>query len=346
MVEAQEPSGRAQGLVDLVVPKLGDWAAVRVERDGEPVLLATAGAVDGASGEDRLIEHPLSGDGWSGMLEVGRSPAREPFHEEDRSLATDLADRAGLALDIALLLDRQRGVARELQMSLLAGDPPDCDGIAFARSYHPAVEWLEVGGDFYDTFEIAPGRLAIVVGDVVGRGLPAASAMGQLRSAIRGLALGGDSPVRVLDGLDRFVELAPGCRFATVAYGSLDVRSRRLEFACAGHPPPLVLLPGGRAQLAWEGRSAPLGIVDERVPRPHAELELEPGSALLLYTDGLIEARREPIDVGLQRLLDAAERAHGLPAQRLVDALVNEVLAVQPAHDDICALLVDLREAG
>jgi PAS domain S-box-containing protein len=342
LVQVHGPADRARGLVDMLVPALGDWAAIEVEGNPGSAIAARAGAADPGVSFDRLIEVAVRGDGWDGVLQVGRFATRDAFEDEDRSLAADLAERTVLALDIALLLERQQAVALQLQMSLLTGDPPDCNGLTFARSYQPGVDWLEVGGDFYDAFLIAPGRVAVVVGDVVGRGLAAASAMGQLRSAVRGLALAGGSPSGVLDGLDRFVELASGCRLATVAYGLLDIASRRLEFACAGHPPPLVIPPGRPPELVWDGRSAPLGITWPDTPRPLGSVQLEPGSTLLLYTDGLIEVRRASIDSGLEELMDAADRARGLPAQQLVDSIVTDVLAHHSAHDDVCVLAVGL----
>lgn len=341
--EQLEPAGRAQALAGLIVTELGDWAEIRIGDEADPALRVADGERDPHAGNERLIAVPLhAGMGSTGMLEIGRSHARAPFDEEDRTLATELSDRAGLALEIALMLEEQRSVAHELQLSLLADDFPRVNGVTFGACYHPAVEALEVGGDFYDAFQIAPGCVTLVIGDVVGRGLHAASAMGQLRSAIRALALAGHEPARVLEGLDRFVDLATRCRFATVAVAALDVVAHRLTFACAGHPPPLILSSGVPAAFAWDGRSAPLGLPPCEGARPQAELQLPPTATVLLYTDGLIEIRREPIDQGLARLADEVERLRDLRAQHLIDTVTTRIITGHSTHDDICALCVQL----
>jgi PAS domain S-box-containing protein len=341
--EHVEPKARAEALVALLVPELGDWANVRVDDGPKQAFQVSAGERDVDADSERRIAVPLRvGVGWTGMLEVVRSSARAPFDDEDRLLANELGDRAGLALGIALMLEEQRGVAHELQISLLADDFPDVSGVTFGACYHPGVEALEVGGDFYDAVQIAPGHLALVVGDVVGRGLHAASAMGQLRSAIRALALAGHEPGRVLDDLDRFVEHATRCRYATVTVAALDVAAHHLTFACAGHPPPLILSNSLPAAFAWDGRSAPLGLPPREGARPQAELQLPRTATVLLYTDGLIEIRREPIDHGLARLADEVHRVRDLCPQHLIDTATTRILTGHSAHDDICALCIRL----
>jgi len=334
--EVREPVTRARRLAELVVPEFADWVAVRgmtVDESGVVEL----GMCPAGSDPDREITLQLRGRaGLVGSIELRRSGDRDVFEPDDRSLADDLADRTAIALDIAVALQREHGVAHDLQMSLLSGDPPRVDGVRFASGYDPAVESLEVGGDFFDAFIIRPGIVALVVGDVVGRGLQAAIAMGQLRSATRALALAGRSPSLVLEGLDRFAEATPGCQVATVVFGELDIAARRLRYACAGHPPPLLLGSDGAARYLWDGRSPPLGVTSET--RPEATVAVPGGSAVLLYTDGLIEGRREHPDAALERLRSASVRAVSLEAREYVAAVMDAMSVGARATDDVCVL--------
>ena len=200
---------------------------------------------------DRVVV-PLHGQArLRGALAVVPSPdaAAEPL---DLDVLGAVGQQTGLALDRALLYEHTADVARELQHSLLAVDPPPDPRFAVAAIYRPGVEMLEVGGDWYDTFVVSRDLLAVVVGDVVGRGLGAASAMGQLRSAVRAVADPGVGPARLLERLDRFVEQVEAASMATLAYAELDLATGEFRYACAGHPPP-VLLPAGRSR----GRPTP-----------------------------------------------------------------------------------------
>ena len=184
---------------------------------------------------------------------------------EDLPFLTDLADRTALALENARLYEDEREVAHVLQQTMLAGDPPVDPRFQVATHYRPAFVTLEVGGDWYDTFAVGEGRIGIGVGDVVGRGIQAASAMGQLRSAIRALAGADLRPARLIERLDVFVEQIETARWATLAYAEVDLGTGHVRFACAGHPPPLLVEPGSDPRFLWDGRSTPLGMpVDAR----------------------------------------------------------------------------------
>ena len=340
MGEVHGAGARAQRLLDLVVPALADWASVEI-REGDGATLLAGTAPPAASDTMRRIELPLRDHGAAlGVLTLGRAPARGPFEAESLPFLTDLATRAGLALDIALLLEQSRGVAHTLQMSLLAEELPSDPRVVLAAYYRPAVSGLEVGGDWYDAFRISPERLGIAVGDVVGRGLAAAIAMGQLRSAIRSLALAQLPPAALLEGLDRFAAQVPNALAATVVYGEVDLASGRLRFACAGHPPPLIAPPQAEPYFTWEGRSAPLGIAQDRGEH---ELALPAASRLLLFTDGLIERRGELIDKGLERLAREVRTREETPAAELVETVSQAMVAGQSAHDDICMLCLELQ---
>jgi len=308
-------------------------------RHGEAgAVAAGAGApvFDEGEAQDRgaAVRLPLGALGWL-WLEFEES---RPFESDERAFLEACAGQTGLALQRARLHEETRDVAHTLQRSLLAGAPPRDSRFEVATLYHPAVEHLEVGGDWHDAFRLSGGRVGIVIGDVVGRGLVAASAMGQLRSAVRALAGAGLEPAAVLAHLDTFVEQVEAASCATVAYAEVDPDTGRVAFASAGHLPPVIIERGRAARLFMEGRSPPLGITLPGITRSQAAFVLAPGAGFLLYTDGLVERRTEAIDVGLDRLV-AAVGAHpnATPAQ-LVQALPAALLESGAADDDVCLL--------
>jgi serine phosphatase RsbU (regulator of sigma subunit)/anti-sigma regulatory factor (Ser/Thr protein kinase) len=283
---------------------------------------------------------PLHGQSaLQGLLAVTPRPdaGAEPV---DLEVLTAIGQHCGLALDRAKLYEHSAGVARELQHSLLAVAAPADARFSIATTYRPGVEMLEVGGDWHDTFLVDGSVLGVVVGDVVGRGLRAASAMGQLRSAVRAIAAPGVGPARLLSRLDHFVEQVEAAGMATVAYGELDLASGRFQYSCAGHPPPLLLPARGQPRFLWDGRSVPLGAYVHPGARSEAELQLDPGDRLLLYTDGLVERRDEGIDDRLVQLLQAASAVRMLPLEGAVASLTAAMLEGEQVRDDVCVLLL------
>jgi sigma-B regulation protein RsbU (phosphoserine phosphatase) len=257
-----------------------------------------------------------------------------------RTTLFDATERRLYERELLAARDRERSahaeterIAHALQQSLLAGAPPDDPRISVASLYRPAVADLEVGGDWHDAFALPDDKVGIVVGDVVGRGLEAATAMGQLRSAVRALAGARHSPQAVLRHLDTFVEEVPTARYATLAYAEVDPAAGSVVLAAAGHLPP-VLFGDGDPRLFDGGRSTPLGITTPALPRTDATFTLAPGAGFVLYTDGLVERRDESIDTGLERLL-AATHATVTPAE-----LLQELLADRPGDDDVCILVL------
>jgi serine/threonine-protein kinase RsbW len=254
------------------------------------------------------------------------------------AFAEEVASRLSHSLDNAVRYERERDVSHTLQAGLLGRAPAPVEGAEIATVYRAGSEALEVGGDWYDVFRLGETTLALVVGDVVGHGLDAAVAMGQLRGAVRALAPTG-SPSRVLDALDLFVEQVPQAAMATIAYAELDLESGALTYACAGHPPPLVLGPDG-GRLLWEGRSLPLGASFEGHQRTQATDRLDPGETIVLYTDGLVEDRARGISAGLDLLLDVAVQAGGSAPSSLVDTVVGRLVVEVDNEDDVCVLAV------
>ena len=237
-----------------------------------------------------------------------------------RNHAEELAAELGrVAEENAGLYAEQRTVAQTLQENLLPQQLPALDGLEIGVRYESGVDSLEVGGDWYDVIETGDGRAVFVVGDVSGRGLPAATVMASLRHAIRAYAMQGDGPATILTKLARLVSVAEDGHFATVLCGSLDIARREVVLANAGHPRPLMIDGSGAAFVATEV-GVPVGTAPEPTYRP-ATMTVPPRATLLLYTDGLFERRGETVDAGLERLRQVAT-----PGDLALDARLDRVL--------------------
>lgn len=237
-----------------------------------------------------------------------------------------------------------RSVAETLQRSMMQGGLTSGDGFNIETRYRPAFDTLKIGGDWHDSFLVDGDRtLAVSVGDVVGRGITAACAMGQLRTAMRALAGTGIGPGALLDQIDLFVGgRIPDARHATVAYAEIDTATGAVRYASAGHLPPLVVSHDGETTYLWEGRSGPVASVPRTEPRPEATANLQHGSRLYLYTDGLIERRSRGIDPGLERLAKVAEDVVDEPLAAGTDRLLADLLADEDNSDDVCLLALEL----
>ena len=261
-----------------------------------------------------------------------------------RTTVFDATDRRSYERELLEAQRREHGIAHLLQRSLLAGDLPDVAGLTLDVSYHPAVAALEVGGDWYDAFQLddSGATVGLVVGDVVGRGIEAAATMGQLRSAVRALASTGLTPAGVLEGLDSYAARHDVGRMTTLVYAQLNLATRELRYACAGHPPPLVVDAGGEVVELWEGRSVPLDVHLGKAPvRADACLTLEPESMVLLYTDGLIERRSSTLTHGIERLRSAVRAHQDTPTGELAEALFRALHDSEHA-DDVCVLVASI----
>ncbi|MBU3870228.1 SpoIIE family protein phosphatase [Streptomyces sp. 4503] len=310
----------------ILVPHVTEQDVRRIARndDAARVLLR--------EGVHSYIAAPLIARGSVlGTLSLHRTINPRPFDEEDLTLACELAIRAALCIDNARLYARERDAALTLQRSLLSQQPRDLEGLEIASRYLPAVS--AAGGDWFDVLPLPDGRVGLVVGDVMGKGIHAAAIMGQLRTATRAFSRLDLPPAQVLCHLD---EITPslGESIATCLYAVCDPRTGRCEMSTAGHLPPVLVQPGGEAELIDIPTGAPLGVGG--VPFASVERELAEGALLALFTDGLVEKRHQSIDVGLHTLVQLLRRHQG-PLERICDQVLA---ALHGAPDDDVALLL------
>jgi sigma-B regulation protein RsbU (phosphoserine phosphatase) len=290
-----------------------------------------------------LIGAPLIAQGEVlGVLHAGTLTERV-FSQGDIELLQLVADRMALALHVRLY-EQERLVAATLQRSLLPEVLPTAPGIRMSSRYVPASSVAGVGGDWYDAFLLPDGRLALAIGDVAGHGLFAASVMGRVRNALRGFAIDGGPPGDVAARLDRLVNHFDPGNLITLLYGvlDLDMDLRAFRFVSAGHLPPLVVSPSGAAYVESDDtRNQPLGA---RHPRAFEEqcIALDPGSHVLLYTDGLVERKEESLTAGLERLRSAASLHLGgaLTLDDAVTGIIRDVASGDQPLDDVAVLLV------
>jgi hypothetical protein len=277
----------------------------------------------------------LSANELLGVLHVGRLESR-PFTERDVDLLQVVADRVAGATQ-ARMLAIERAATGLLERSLLPSTLPKFPGIELAARYVPA-EGTVIGGDWYDLFTLPSGQLWIVVGDVAGHGMQASVVMGRIRSALRAYTLLELPPAEVLRLVDRKVKHFEIGTIATVACAVTDPPFDSMTVALAGHPPPVVAAPGEPAEFAVVTAAPPVGMGWTRAPVPEV-IPVAPGAVVAFYTDGLVERRGEPIDVGLERLRAAASPAH--PSQ-VTAGLMHQLVGSTVTDDDI-ALVVARR---
>jgi len=262
---------------------------------------------------------------------------------DERVFLEALAAQCALALERAVLYERERRAAVSLQRSLLPGRLPEVAGLELAYCYLPASSEAEVGGDWYDAFVLPDGRIAVVVGDVMGNGLTAAAGMGRMRAAVRALALTDPAPAAVLTGLDRLAaSLESDEALVTLVYAVIDLATGAVLASDAGHLPVLLLRGDGTALLVDAGPSTtPIGVPETRVER---RLALTPGSVVVAFTDGLVEHRGRPLTAGLDQLVEVAAQLAVDDLDALVAGLAKALLGDRDHLDDVTILAV--RVAG
>ncbi len=266
--------------------------------------------------------------------------------EEERVFLEALAGQCALAVERAAMYEREHTTAETLQRSLLPDQLPIVPGLVMEARYLPVARNMEIGGDWYDSFWLPDGRLAIAVGDVMGKGLTAAAGMGRVRNALRALALTDPRPAAVLTGLDRLfsaTELEE--QVTTVAYLVIDPQTGEGLMGNAGHLPVLRLGVDTEPYLDETAEAGtPLGWPSPRQQHP---FRLPPGSTAVLYSDGLVENRIRGLDSGLNELVSVAARARssvvGHP-ERLLSYLVDAMLAGHKQDDDVTVLVLHVPE--
>ncbi|ONH25105.1 PP2C family protein-serine/threonine phosphatase [Pseudofrankia asymbiotica] len=298
-------------------------------------------AVFDAIGIDASATLPLTVSGRIiGVLSLAWSAPRS-FDEEERAYLCTLAGVYAQAIERARLHERQRSVVETLQRAILPRTLPELPGMELVARYLPAGRDVEVGGDWYDAAVRPDGSVTLVVGDVGGHGLPAVSAMAELRHAARAYAVEGRTPAAITTRLSALLLAAQDDTLATAIVATVDLNTGRLTWSCAGHPPPL-LLTGTGARYLDDVHGPMLGVVPG-YDYGQGTMILPPASNLLLYSDGLVERRGTSLTDRLATL--AATAARGLSTDTPgLDALCDRVLAdvAGPAtrEDDLCLLAV------
>ena len=267
--------------------------------------------------------------------------------EEERVFLEALAGQCQLAVERAGLYEREHTTAETLQRSLLPDQLPSVPGLVLQAMYRPVAKNMEIGGDWYDAFRLADQRLAVAVGDVMGKGLTAAAGMGRVRNALRALALTDPRPAAVLGGLDRlFSATEEEEQVTTVAYLVIDPETGNGVLGNAGHLPALVLEAGCAPRFDHVEAGTPLGWAS---PRKQHAFNLRPGSTAVFYSDGLVENRNRGLDTGLEELAAVAARAgEDLLArpERLLEYLVERMLAGHEQDDDVTVLIMHVPAGG
>lgn len=334
------------------LPISSRWPVARAAREGRTITVDSLDHMrrdypEAADRMERLSLHwlvavPVSVRGQVSAVITAGSWNEGRSGDELVGYVEALADLVGQAFERAEQYETQHEIAEVLQRSMLT-DVPDRSDISLAAHYGPSVDRLEVGGDWFDAFAGDDDQLVLVVGDVVGRGLEAATTMGQLRSATRALAVHLSSPGALMSALDRYVMQTPSAMCATVACASLDPRTGAVTYALAGHPPPLVLAVDGSTRFLGDGLRSPLGVPNGDVGRATIEATtvLEEGDRLILFSDGLVERRGETIDVGLERLCEAVKRVRALHGDEFIAAVLTEIGEHGGQDDDVCVLVAE-----
>jgi GAF domain-containing protein/anti-sigma regulatory factor (Ser/Thr protein kinase) len=272
-------------------------------------------------------------------------PGHHAADEQDRRSLETIATLVAQALERARLHATEHRVAMVLQESLLPQALRSVGPARVAARYLAAATEASVGGDWFEIVDLPDECIGIAVGDVVGSGILAATAMGQLRSALRALALAGKKPGEILGSLDDFAGTTEGAVMSTAAYAEFDTRSGTLCYVSAGHPPPLVVGPA-EPRFLEDGRRTPLGVTPPSPPPPEgAKDSLGSGETIILYTDGLVERRDEALDVGLARLAEAADRFSDRGPDMLAEHLVQSLLPDGSVGDDAAVLCLRFEPA-
>jgi serine phosphatase RsbU (regulator of sigma subunit) len=317
----------------LLIPEIPDTLLEAAARDEEHLRLIRALNLRSA------LTVALKARGRTfGVISWVNGETGRRFDHSDVEFGEDIARRAAVAIDNSLLHSELRQIADRLQEAVLPAELPTVTGWELASSYSPAGMG-DVGGDFYDALPLGGDRLALVIGDVMGRGVEAAAAMAQIRAALRAFIAVDPDPAAVMNRLDLFYEQFPTDQLVTVLYALADPGRDEVVLACAGHPPPLLMSPSGTPEFIEAARGTLLGAGPAE--RTTTTVGLKPGQTLLMFTDGLIERRDEDLEESKERLLDVCstlpEGPEGLDLEALAVAMRD------PTRDDDIAILAARR---
>jgi PAS domain S-box-containing protein len=332
----------------LCVPELADWCRIDVvDEHGRPQteIVSHKDRQDGtreASGSAARLTVPLVGHNRTlgSILLASADPARV-FSDDERSVAEELGRRAGIAIENSQLFEREHRIAETLQRALLPAHLPSVPTIALDWEYRPATRESQVGGDWYDAFLLPDNRLFISIGDVCGHGLEAAVAMSSLRQSLRSLAFECPEPWLVLDGINRILQGEQSRTLATALFARFDPQTLRLEYASAGHPAP-ILMDSRKAPRFLPAGGTPLGILALGGEIARHAVDLERGSTMLFYTDGLVEFSRNLLREEA-RLLEAMSKLSPHDKSPAA-AIVNVMLAGSLQADDIAVLTLQIKK--
>lgn len=329
---------------------LGEVPLARTVRTGQPVFLRDeeqlAREFPGLAlrqrrlGTRSLASLPMTADNacLGGLLVSYRDPQEYPADQQ--AFLAAFAAQVAQALRRALAYQVQRSNSEQLQRSLMPHSLPELAGLGLGAHYRPGGVNVDVGGDWYDVMELPDGSVVVSLGDVMGKGVPAAIVMGEVRAATRAYALLDPEPSVVLDRLDRLVSTSSFAdQVVTMLYGLVDVERTAVRVAVAGHPPPLLVPPSGRPRVLDVDAGPALGLALGPGMWPVRPVQLEEGTTMLFYSDGLVESRSRELHDGISVLRDTVER---LPARRRnpreLCARLCELMGSEAAEDDVTLL--------
>jgi PAS domain S-box-containing protein len=320
-----------------VVPEFADWALIDLVEDGASRTVARRhrdpAALDGVAPETGLTVPLITAGATWGRLTVGTANGRA-FTPADVDFFAALARRIAPAIANAQLFERERLVARSFQDAALPAQLVDIPACSFSAIYEAGKAEALVGGDWYDAFALADGRIVLSIGDVAGSGLQAAVTMANMRQAIRGVAYVHPDPVLMLEAADLALRSESPDRFVTAFVAVIDPIENVMSYTTAGHPPPLLLTPGGDI-IPLEAHGLPLGL-REHDGTPSRSCIVEPGSLMVFFTDGLVESTHD-IDEGYRRLYAALRDPEILAAPNLASRIRDAVL-IEGSRDDVAIL--------
>jgi PAS domain S-box-containing protein len=293
------------------------------------------------TGAQRQFEQVIEDADGQHTFSIIENPLRDAQGETIGivGVARDVTSERELLANRDRLYQLEHEMAETLQRGLLGNSTVDDDRISVFARYKPAIGSMEVGGDWYDVLPIDGDRIALIVGDAVGHGIESVTAMGQLRSALSALTNVGFDPAATIQALDESARSIVGAHCATCVLAIVDPANERLDYSCAGHMPPLVVTETGGPLLLDGFQDPPLAATERSIKRRTTSVAFPTGSTLLLFTDGLVERRYEPIDAGLRRLKEQVEARIGEPVADICDELMAELVDPNDQSDDV-ALVV------